>query len=116
MPWMVTPGLQAEREPTWREEEELGHPPFLPALRSFSPVPVLVGAAISSQVEDEDALGELICMPQGEGKESVRAFFRPKASASLYSLPRPPRGCAANASIGRWWQRGGGPPNTRLIP
>lgn len=31
---------------------------------SSSPVAILIGAAVSSEVEDEKALGELICMHQ----------------------------------------------------
>ena len=40
---------------------------FLPPLQSL-PVAILVGAAVSRQVEDEKALGELICTQQRERK------------------------------------------------
>ena len=43
-----------------------GHHPSLPTFTSSSPVAILVGAAVSSQVEDEKALGEFICTQQRE--------------------------------------------------
>lgn len=43
-----------------------GHHPSLPTFTSSSPVALLVGAAVSSQVKDEKALGEFICTQQRE--------------------------------------------------
>lgn len=107
---MVIPGVQAQRDPCGVKRGSSAITPFLLTLRSSSPVPILVGAVVSSQVEDEKALGELICMYQrGGGKYHIHLLAQ--SHCLFVQSLQTPRGYAANASIGIWWQRGG-----RLIP
>lgn len=73
---MVPPGLWAERE--------LSRHLFLPTFNASSPVALLVGAAVSSQIEDEKALGEFICSQPRAGNELLAPTFQSKATASLH--------------------------------
>lgn len=47
-------------------------------LQFLSPVAILVGAAVSSQVEDEKALGEFICKQQRRGMRFAPPLSSPK--------------------------------------
>lgn len=71
---------------------------------ALSPVAILVGAAVSSQVEDEKALGEFICTQQRKGDEVCTPTFQSKATAPLHRSWLP-GGCAADASTGRREER-----------
>lgn len=88
--------------------------PFLPTFISSSPIAFLVGAAVSSQVKDEKALGEFICSYQSRGMRFSYPPSSPKP-LPLHTAPAPWRVCCQDKQREMGVERREGPPGTYSV-